>query len=264
MELFKIQFINFSLKDFIDIFLVAFLFYRLYLIMRKTRAAQMLLGLVIIVLVSLLAQVTNMSGLNWFFDQVKTVWIIAFVIIFQPELRRLLVYAGQNPLLRKFLHVSEQETLEEVAKTAEELSRRRYGGLIVLTRDVELRGVIETGVRIDAVVSQELIVSLFSPRSVLHDGAIIIHDDVIVAAKCILPLSENLDQKSPVGTRHRAALGIAEESDAIVVVVSEESGRISIAVEGELITNLEYQSLLKLLVQSFNKQSMMISSENSE
>ena len=252
MELFKVEFIGFSLIDLVDILLLSFLIYRLYLVMRGTRAAQMLIGLIIIVVVSFFAQIANLSGLNWFFDQLKTVWIIAFVIIFQPELRRLLIFAGQNPIVRRFLHTTEHKVLEEVAKSADALSRRRYGGLIVLTRDVGIRSVIESGVQLNATVSSELIVSLFSPRSVLHDGAIIIHDDVIEAAKCILPLSENVNPDLPVGTRHRAALGIAEESDAVVVVISEETGKISVANLGELHTDLEYNDLLENLVSCFN------------
>ena len=252
MQLFTIEFLTLSIKDLIDIALLTVLIYRLYLIMRGTRAAQMLLGLIIIVFVSVIAQIMNMTGLNWFFDQLKTVWIIAFVIIFQPELRRLLVFAGQTPVLRRLFRGSERVVLAELAKSADELSRRRYGGLIVITRDVGLRGVIESGVQLNATVTSALIVSVFSPRSVLHDGAIIVHDDVIEAAKCILPLSENLDHQLPVGTRHRAGLGITEETDAVVIIVSEETGKISLAIEGQLTTDLESKDLLELLTDIFS------------
>mgnify|MGYP000504065302 CR=1 FL=1 len=254
MELFKIGFLTVSIKDIIDIAVISYLTYKVYLIMRGTRAYQMLIGLIFILLASFLAQALNMSGMSWLFNSISTVWVVAFVIIFQPELRRLLIYAGQSRVVRLFVRVEENVSLIEVTKAAIELSKRRYGGIIVLQRDAGLRSVIETGVSIQSKVSEALIVTLFSPRSPLHDGAVIIANDLVEAAKCILPLSDSPDLDPSLGTRHRAALGLSEESDAVIVVVSEETGIISIAKDGKLTRGYDYNSLLKTLQGSLKVQ----------
>lgn len=219
--------------------------------MRGSRAAQMLVGLVLILIISLLARLFNMSGMSWIFDNLKTVWLIAFVIIFQPELRRMLIFIGQSRIIRYFIKVSSSKTFEEVIKAAVELSKRRYGGLIVLTRDTGIKSITETGIKIQAEVSAQLIVSLFNTRSPLHDGAIIIQNDIIEAAKCILPLSQEQNIDPHLGTRHRAALGMAEESDAVVLVVSEETGNISVALDGRLIPDLEEDAVRNVLENAF-------------
>lgn len=232
MELFRIGFLRFSVIDLLDIFAVYFVFYQLYLIMRGTRASQMFVGLILIFVASFIVQLVGMQGMTWLIQSVTTVWVIAFVIIFQPELRRVLIQLGQTKLVRALVKERGTSTLDEVVKAAASLSQKRYGGLIVLQGETGMRGIIESGTPLRADVTSELIVSIFFPRTPLHDGAVVIKGDMVEAAKCILPLSDNPHLDPEMGTRHRAALGITEETDATVVVVSEETGKISLAKEG--------------------------------
>jgi len=206
-ELFKIGFFSVTLIDILDIAIMSFVLYKLYFFIRGSRAAQMFVGLILIFIVSVFAELFNMSGLSWIFQSLRTVWLIAFVILFQPELRRILVYIGQSPIIRKFVKPTVTIRLvEEVLKAAQDLSRRGYGGMIVLVKNVGVKSILETGVNIKAEVSAPLIVSIFNPRSPLHDGAVVIQNDVIEAAQCILPLSQNPKIPPQFGTRHRAAM----------------------------------------------------------
>jgi len=253
MEIPFIPFIKVSIIDVFDIVLVSFIFYKLYQVMRGTRGIQMIAGLIVILLASFIVQGLNMSGMSWIIQNIQTVWVIAFVILFQPELRRLLMVVGQTRLGRAFVSMAQTPVLQQVAKAVEECSQRRYGALIVLTRKTGLKGIIESGVSIQAKVSDALLVSLFSPKSLLHDGAVIINHDTIEAAKCLLPLTQNPHIGTKLGTRHRAALGISEESDAVVLVVSEETGEISVAEDGKLLTNLDYDRLCSYLLRTFKE-----------
>lgn len=251
LVLFQIGFIKVTFFDLLDIFVVSFILYKLYFFIRGSRAAQMFVGLVLILIFSLVTRLFNMSAMTWIFDSLKTVWLIAFVIIFQPELRRMLIFLGQSRLIRYFVKVSSAKTFEEVTRAAVELSNRRYGGLIVVTRDMGIKSITETGILVQAEVSAPLICSIFNPKSPLHDGAIIIQNDIIEAAKCILPLSQVTDIDPRLGTRHRAAMGLAEESDAVIVVVSEETGKISVAKDGALIQDLDREELRSILFNAF-------------
>ncbi|TKJ38565.1 TIGR00159 family protein [candidate division LCP-89 bacterium B3_LCP] len=232
MELFRIGFLRFTVIDILDILAVYIVFYQLYLIMKGTRASQMFAGLILIFVASFIVQLLGMEGMTWLIKSVTTVWVIAFVIIFQPELRRLLVQLGQTRLVRAIAKEREASTIDEIVKATEILARKRYGGLMVLPGETGIRGIIETGVPVRADVSADLIVSIFFPRTPLHDGAVIIKGDIVLAAKCILPLSDSPHLDPSLGTRHRAALGITEETDATVIVVSEETGKISLVREG--------------------------------
>lgn len=255
LELFRIGFLSVTAFDILDVSVISFVIYKLYFFIRGSRAAQMFVGLVVILIVSLIVQLFNMSGMNWIFQNLKTVWLISFVILFQPELRRILIYLGQTPLIRKFVKPTiTLRVVEEVIKAAQELSRRGYGGMIVLVKNVGIKSILETGATIQAEVSAPLIVSIFNPRSPLHDGAVIIQNEVIEAAQCILPLSQNPSLEPQYGTRHRAALGLSEETDAAIIVVSEETGHISIALRGELFANLDYKSLKRQVDMFFNIQ----------
>ena len=229
--------------DILDILLVAFLFYRLFLRVKGTRAAQMFASLIFILLVSLLAQYLQLNALNWIFSTLKTVWVVAFVVIFQPELRGALAQLGQVPVISQLFRVGRRGVLDEVTRTAEQLAERRWGGLVVLERDIGLMNYVETGSRLDALVRSELLVSIFTPGSPLHDGAAMVSGDTLLSAGCILPLSQNAPPVPRLGMRHRAALGLSEETDAVVVVVSEERGEISLAVNGELRRNLSRSEL---------------------
>lgn len=225
---------QFRIYDVIDFAIVWFLLYRLLLVVKGTRASQMFLGLALIYVASFLAETFQLTGLNRIFSSLKTVWLVAFVILFQPELRRALSQTGQFRLFRMFLRIEAAESLDEIAKAVRVMARKRIGGLIVVSRDASLRNIIESGHRVDAKVSAELIVTIFTNYSPLHDGALVIRDTTLVAAGCILPLSQDRSSGVALGTRHRAALGLAEETDAVVVVVSEETGTISVANRGTL------------------------------
>ena len=254
MVLFRIGFITFTLIDLLDIIAVYFVFLKIYQIMKGTRASQMFAGLLLIILASFLFQMLNMEGMSWLVSSFSAVWVIAFVILFQPELRRLLIKIGQTRMISVLFKVEENHAINSVVDASVELSERHYGGLIVIQKDTGLKGFIETGVRLQAEVSAELLVSIFAPRTPLHDGAVIIANDLIQAAKCILPLTENPNIDKIMGTRHRAALGLTEETDAAAVVVSEETGRISVAIKGKFINrNLDKSSLKKHLINIFER-----------
>jgi diadenylate cyclase len=240
------------LVDALDVLIVAFLFYRLFIMIKGTRASQMFVGLIIIVFASIVAQWFRLNALNWIIGSLQTVWVILFVILFQPELRALLTHIGQNRLVRALIRVEEYGVVAETIKAVEEMAKERRGAIIVFERDMGLRDYVETGTKIDASVSAELLETIFTPHSPLHDGAVVIRGDAIVAASCILPLSQTRGLSPLLGTRHRAALGLAEETDAAVIVVSEETGAISIAHKGELKWNLDEGQLRGELAAIFN------------
>ena len=227
------------LLDVMDVLLVAFLFYRLLVLVRGTRAAQMFGGLLVLVVISIAARWFNLVTVDYLATSLRTVWLITFVILFQPELRHMLAQLGRTRYMRSLFRVQEYGTLGEVVRASEELSERHHGGLIVLERNEGLRNFVETGTRLDGKVTAELVVTLFSPGSPLHDGAIIIRGDQVVAAGCILPLSGNPRLSPALGTRHRAGIGITEESDAIAVVISEHSQTISVSYRGVLKERLD-------------------------
>jgi diadenylate cyclase len=239
-------------RDLIDIAIVGVLFYQVWRLMRGTRAVPMFLGLLLILFTYVIVQLMELDLISLIFREFATVWAIAFVILFQPELRRFLIHFGNSPLLSRLFPLRSTGLVEEVSKAAADLSRRQYGGLFVITRDVGLRGVQETGVRLQAEVSKELLVSIFFPRTPLHDGAAIITGSLVQAAKCILPLSTSLALDG-MGTRHRAAVGISEESDAVVVVVSEETGQIRLAMGGRLTLIRDEAHLTETLRRVVNK-----------
>ncbi|MBI4547451.1 MAG: TIGR00159 family protein [Ignavibacteriae bacterium] len=248
MELFKIGFLSVSLIDIIDIALVSFIFYKLYMVMRGTVAAQIFVGLVLILLFSFVAQAINLKAMNSILRTLTDIWVIAFIVLFQPELRRLLVLVGRNRVVRLFLRLDVDESIEEIANAASELTRKHHGMLVVIVRATGLKTFAETGVQLQARISKPLLVSIFNPRSPLHDGAVIVRDRVIEAARVTLPLSATSTFGDDVlGMRHRAALGISEQADVIVVVVSQESGKISIADNGILLRSLTTHELRREL-----------------
>ncbi|MBL7959438.1 TIGR00159 family protein [bacterium] len=242
-ELFKFWIVPVTWIDILDIAVVTIIFYRAYLVIQGTTASRMLMGLILILIVSIAVQALNMSGMIWLVDQIRTVWVIAFVIIFQPELRRMLTFFGQSGFLRNIIKLGIPAYVHEVIKTCEHLSKRRSGAIIAMERSTGLKNIIETGVSLDAKISQQLLLSIFNPRSPLHDGAVVIENDQVSAAKCLLPLSQNPYIESSLGTRHRAALGLSEQSDAIVIVISEETGKISVAYKGTLNRNISAAEL---------------------
>jgi diadenylate cyclase len=242
---------NFWLLDVIDILIVAGLFYRLLSLVRGTRSAQMIVGLLLIALVGVVANYFDLLAVGWIVSSLKTVWLIVFVILFQPELRHALAQLGRTRYFRSFLRGENYGVLGEVVRAVESLAQRRHGGLIVMERNVGLRNFVETGTRVDAKISAELLVTIFSPGSPLHDGAVIVREDTLVAASCILPLSSNPLTAISLGTRHRAALGLSEETDAAVIVVSEQTGAISVAHRGVLYSRLDEGQLRSELSRIF-------------
>ncbi len=250
--IFKIGFIPVTLIDVIDIAIVTTLFYELYQFLKGSVAIRMFIGLLVILLISVFGELLDMSALSWIMSGLKTVWVLAFVIIFQPELRRLLIYLGQSRLIRTFVQVGELKFVDHIVDASLELSKKNFGALIVIIRDMNLKAVADTGIVLQAQISKQLISSVFNPRSPLHDGALLVQNEIAVAAKCLLPLSQNPDVDPAVGTRHRAALGLSEQSDAFVIVVSEETGMISYAENGKLTRGLTESLLKRKLLEIFS------------
>lgn len=242
MTIFKIGFLTFSLVDLIDITLVTWVFFKVYQYFKETRAGQMLVGLVILLISSFLFNSFGLSAMSWLVNQFQTVWVVAFVILFQPEIRRLLIYVGQTRFFQKIFKMGTTRSLEAIVDASLQLSKKKWGCLIVIQRETGLRSYKESSVQLKAEVSTPLLMSIFNPNSPLHDGAVILQNTLIEAAGCILPLTESQMILPEMGTRHRAALGITEESDAIVVVVSEERGTISTAENGRF-TNLDIDEM---------------------
>lgn len=237
--------------DALDILVVSFLLYKLFALMKGTRAVHMFFGLILLFILSVIAQWIDLIALNWIISSLKTVWVIAFVIIFQPELRRALASLGQNRFLSRFFRVEETGVIPELVKACTRLSERSIGALIVIEKDMGLKNYIETGTKVDARVTSELLETLFTPPSPLHDGAVIIQNDRVAAAGCILPLTQDQRLSSTLGTRHRAAIGLSEETDAVVIVVSEETRAISYAQGGKLVRKIDTNTLRSVLIKNF-------------
>ena len=242
MTIFNVGFLSFSLIDLIDITLVTWVFFKVYQYFKETRAGQMLIGLVILLISSFLFNSFGLSAMSWLVNQFQTVWVVAFVILFQPEIRRLLIYVGQTRFFQRIFKMGTSRSLEAIVDASLQLCYKKWGGLIVIQRETGLRSYKEASVQLKAEVSTHLILSIFNTESPLHDGAVILQNTLIEAAGCILPLTESQMILPEMGTRHRAALGITEESDAIVVVVSEERGTISTAENGRF-TNLDIDEM---------------------
>ena len=234
----------------LDILIVTFVLYKLLLLIRETRAEQVLKGLGILLLVTYLSEVLQFSTVYWILKNTATVGVIALLIVFQPELRRALEQIGRGQLLDMFfLHDDQDFTklVNELVHSVQNLAKAKTGALIVMERKTGINEVIETGVKIDGELSEALLLNIFFENTPLHDGAVIIRGDRIAAAGCFLPLTENSNISKQLGTRHRAALGITEISDSIAIVVSEETGVISIASNGKLTRYLDSKALREML-----------------
>lgn len=237
----------------LDLIIVGYLIYKFVLYAKKTRAWQLLKGIAWVIAIVVLSEVLKLRILNFFLTFFMPYGVIALIVIFQPELRRMLEQIGTNRITKYFgfdkdLATKTKENIYKVVIAATELAKAKTGGLIVLERDIQINDIADTGVRIGSEVSPQLIVNLFTPNTPLHDGAVIISNNKIVAAACILPLANDKDIAKELGTRHRAGLGISKESDAIAVIVSEETGKISVAKEGTLIVDVKEDSLKNILI----------------
>jgi diadenylate cyclase len=258
IELFRVGFVSVTLVDVLDIVLVAVLIYAVYSALRATVAVQILFGLLALVLLSFIVSSANMKALSWVISSIMNIWLLAFIVLFQPELRRVLTDITHTRLFRVFGRRGIEQTIEEVLEAVKELSEKHIGALIIFTRGQNIKVTIETGIPLKAVVSAELLVSIFNPRSPLHDGAVVIEGNTIVAARCILPLSNQrkLGNRN-LGTRHRAALGISEQSDVLTLVVSEETGAISVAERGTLTMGLSLAELRERLYRQSSRETTL-------
>jgi len=245
--------ISFSVLDFVDILIIAFVSYHIILLIKDTPAVQLIKGLVLLFIASFIADQLGLRTINWLLKGVMAMMVVALPIIFQPEIRRGLLKMGKRGFFinTSFLHKESDKKIEQLINglvmVMPMLSSKHKGALVVLEREVGLKDILETGIFLNSEFSPELLYSIFMPDSPLHDGAVIIRGNKIVGANCILPLSERLDISKSLGTRHRAALGLSEQTDALIIIVSEETGNISIALDGKITRPMEPQGLKKML-----------------
>ena len=245
-----IKFVGLRILTIIDIMAVAYVFYKAFMLIRGTRAIQALKGIAILIIISAVAALAKLETLGWLLQKFWTWGVVAFIILFAPELKSALARMGGTSA---FLGISsnvrdELRYIQAVVEASERLSAVRAGALIVISRQATLDTFVESGVPLDSEVSRELLMTIFYPETELHDGAVIIRDGRIIAAGCTLPLSQSGEWEQLLGTRHRAAIGLTEETDAIAIIVSEETGAISMAVDGKITRYLNPQTLNSILV----------------
>ena len=237
----------------LDLIIVGFLVVKLFKSIRHTRASQLAKGILILIVITGLTKLLHLYIFNAILTAIMNWGVLALMIIFQPELRRGLEQLGTNQFgkffgIDKSIEVKTKENIYRIVIAATELSKTRTGALIVIERDIKLNDIIDTGILMDSEISPQLLVNIFTPRTPLHDGAVVITDNKIAAASCMLPLADDKDIARELGTRHRAAIGISKETDCVAVVVSEETGKISIAKEGTLIADVKEETLKKILI----------------
>ncbi|MFO7295867.1 MAG: diadenylate cyclase CdaA [Caldicoprobacter sp.] len=242
----------------VDIAIVAYTLYKLMLLIRETRAEQVLKGLAILLFATWMSNILNLSTVHMILRNTAQLGVIALLIVFQPELRKALEQIGRGRIFDKMMFLQNDEDITEIIESivgaVQNLSSSRTGALIVVERKTGLNDVVETGVRLDARLTRELLENIFVPNTPLHDGAVIIRESRIVAAGCFLPLTENPNLSKQLGTRHRAALGISEASDALAIIVSEETGIVSIASDGKLTRYLDAEGLRSILEKIYIKE----------
>jgi len=238
-------------QDLVDILLVTAIIYRLLLIIKGTRAARMLMGLGVLFLALLFSKYLGLFTINWIIQSLWAQIVLALIILFQPEIRKTLAQMGEARFLPSFASAEEVRSIEEIVKAAISLSTRKIGALIVIEKETNLKDFTEMGSPLDAKVSRELLLSIFHPTSPIHDGAVIIRGNRIIAAGCFLPLTLSPDISKTLGTRHRAGIGLTEETDAVVLIVSEETGSITTSVGSTIEMNVDMGSLRDFLAGHF-------------
>jgi diadenylate cyclase len=238
-------------RDVVDIVLVSLILYRVLLLLRGTKAAKMLVGLLLLLFASVLSRYLRLYTLDWLLQSFWAYIVIAVIVIFQPEIRRALARMGEASFLPAFTSAEELKSLEEIVRASISLANRKIGALIVIQRETTLKDFVELGTPLDARVSKELLMSIFHPSSPIHDGAVIIRGNRVLAAGCFLPVAPTTRISKALGTRHRAALGLTEETDAVVIIVSEETGQISMSINGRLETHLDMGTLRDMLTDLF-------------
>ena len=237
----------------LDLTIVIFLLYCFFKIVKGSRAWQLIKGIALLIFATWFSGLLNLKIVNWILTGIMNLGVIAIIVIFQPELRRALEQLGTNKITQFFgidkdLATKTKEDIYKIVIATTELSKTKTGALIVIERDIKIQDIIATGIPMNAEVSPQLLVNIFEPKTPLHDGAVVISGNKIAAAACVLPLSDDKDIAKELGTRHRAAIGISKESDSIVVVVSEETGKISVAKDGTLIADVREDVLKKILI----------------
>ncbi len=248
IELFKLGIVSVTLIDIIDIVIVAIVFFWIYRALRDTIALQIFFGLFIIIALSFITDILKLRSLNWIMQAIQDIWLLAFVILFQPELRRLLLMITQTPLFKLFIRSKISQAIDEVLEAVLAMSEKHVGALIVFIQSQNVSMTVDTGIPLQALVSKELLLSVFNTRSPLHDGAVIIRNELMVAARCVLPLSSVTKFGGRnLGTRHRAGLGLSEQVDALVLIVSEETGSISLAESGYLTLDIPREQVGEIL-----------------
>jgi diadenylate cyclase len=243
-----------SWRNILDILAVWFVLYQILLLIRGTRAFQMVIGVLVFLLVFFVSGWLKLYTLNWLITSFWSQIVLALLILFQPEIRKALARVGKSPLLLGIQLGENSLDIEEIVKTLQTLSRRGIGGIIVIERNTDLTEIVEVGVPLDAIISSELLVSLFLPYSPIHDGAVIIRKNRISTAGCFLPISLSPDLSRQYGTRHRAAIGITEETDAVALVVSEETSQISIVVAGRVAPQIDMILFRQTMARLFRKE----------
>lgn len=239
-------------QDILDILIIAFVVYRFLLFFKKgSRAGRIILGIAILLVGSLFSRSLGLYTVDWLFHNFWSQILLALIIIFQPEIRKTLAQMGGSSIFG-LTSAEEIKSIDEIVKAAVNLASQKIGALIVIEREISLGDYIEIGIPLDAKVSKELLLSIFHPTSPMHDGAVIIRGNRVVAAGCFLPLALGADISKTYGTRHRAGIGLSEETDAVVIIVSEETGQISVAIRGELKTHLDLGRLRDLLTELFS------------
>lgn len=235
----------------LDIALVSYIFYRVFMLIRGTRAVQLIKGIIVLVVALFVSRGLQLRELSWLLQRVMEALVVAIPVVFQPELRRALEQLGRGRLFTPTSESLDEDArnrlLSDIVRACERLAKNKTGALLVIERETGLNDYIETGIKIEGVVSSEFLANIFVPNTPLHDGAVIVRGNRVMAAACFLPLAEAVDVTSQLGSRHRAALGITEHSDAIAIVVSEETGRVSLAHSGKLIRGLDSQMLREML-----------------
>ena len=252
----------------IDILIVLFIAYKAVKVLKGTRVWQLIKGIIILIIFTFISKALHFSITYFLLSSVMSYGLIMLIIVFQPELRRMLEQLGTTNRFTRLIGIDKdinakmKENIYKIAIAAVELSKQRKGALMVMERDIKIKDIINTGIIMDSEISPQLLVNIFEPNTPLHDGAVIISNNKIAAASCMLPLSDDKDIARELGTRHRAALGISKESDAIVVVVSEETGKISIAKDGTLIADVREDVLKKILIKNLVQDPIQINKNN--
>lgn len=243
---------DFSWHDVIDILLVAFIIYQLLLFIRGTHAVQMALGACVLVILYWASKWGDLETINWLLRTFLPYVVFGVIVVFQAEIRKVLAHLGRTPFLGRSSVRGREDVLDELVLAATTLSKERTGAILVIEREMGLRSYIETGIALDALVTYDLLISIFNPSTPLHDGAVVIQGQRLAAAACFLPLTVNAELSRTLGSRHRAAIGVTEDTDAVAVVVSEETGIISIVVGGQIRRDLDGPALKEALQQALN------------